>query len=110
MQVRDSMHSRAYIGQYSASGDFYIAAFQVSGKEGQKICYALFGVHALCQSALPSPKLLLSCVSCWIAESVGAGWPPVRRTCQALRQPLFLCSLVRSALWVDCCSITCKRR
>lgn len=30
-QVRDHMHSRAYIGQYSPSGDFFIAAFQVSG-------------------------------------------------------------------------------
>eukprot|EP00879_Flechtneria_rotunda_P005839 GHRR01006144.1.p1 GENE.GHRR01006144.1~~GHRR01006144.1.p1 ORF type:complete len:357 (+),score=130.44 GHRR01006144.1:1113-2183(+) len=27
-QVKDSMCSRAYIGQYSASGDFYIAAYQ----------------------------------------------------------------------------------
>ncbi|KAF6262050.1 WD40-repeat-containing domain protein [Scenedesmus sp. NREL 46B-D3] len=27
-KVRDSMQSRAYIGQYAASGDFYIAAFQ----------------------------------------------------------------------------------
>jgi hypothetical protein len=30
-QVRDHMHSRAYIGQYSASGDFFIAAYQVGG-------------------------------------------------------------------------------
>lgn len=32
-QVRDSMHSRAYIGQYSASGEFFIAAYQVRGAE-----------------------------------------------------------------------------
>lgn len=30
LQVRDSMHSRAYIGQYSPSGEFFIAAYQVS--------------------------------------------------------------------------------
>jgi len=29
------MHSRAYIGQYSPSGDFFIAAFQVSGPHTQ---------------------------------------------------------------------------
>jgi hypothetical protein len=32
-QVRDSMPSRAYIGQYDASGDFFITAYQV-GRDG----------------------------------------------------------------------------
>jgi hypothetical protein len=33
------MHSRAYIGQYSASGDFYIAAFQVRRQGVSLGCY-----------------------------------------------------------------------